>query len=78
MSRASGSQIIIFFEPQVGYLKIEAQHQGEGAEAAAWSDLLRVDALLGVNRPQLLHLLQLKQKRPPPPGKEPGSESAGG
>lgn len=44
------------------HLKVEAQHQSEGAEAAAWTDLLRVNALLRVDGSQLLHLLQLEQQ----------------
>lgn len=51
------------------HLKVEAQHQSEGAEAAAWTDLLRVNALLWVDGPQLLHLLQLEHQ---PDNNKPG------
>lgn len=46
----------------MSHLKVEAQHQGERPEAAARADLLRVNRLLRIDRPQLLHLLQLEQQ----------------
>lgn len=42
------------------YLKVEAEHQSQGTEAASWSHLLGVYALLRVEASYLFHFLQLK------------------
>lgn len=48
------------------YLEEEAQHEGQCPEAEAGTDLLGVDAPVGVQALLLLHLLQLQAQRRQP------------